>query len=144
MKINYHLDDSIQEDHIEIYAKKLTPNISKLIQALDDDKDILWCNSNNLISPINYQDIYAIYAASHGVSVITENASYSYHENLSNLKTKLPNDFLEASRSAIFNFHKIDHLELLDNGAIDVILQNKQRVQISRRKIKVLKERLGL
>ncbi|MCT6888269.1 MAG: hypothetical protein M3Z87_01210 [Lactobacillus sp.] len=38
----------------------------------------------------------------------------------------------------------MDHLELLNNGLIDVVLTNKHRVQISRRNIKTLKERLGI
>lgn len=49
--------------------------------------------------------------------------------------------FIEASRSAIFNYHHIDHLKLLDNGLIDAV---NQRIQISRRNIKNLKERLGI
>ena len=52
--------------------------------------------------------------------------------------------FIEASRSAIFNYRKIDHLEILGSGMIDVILENQMRVGISRRKIRILKERLGL
>ena len=60
------------------------------------------------------------------------------------IKSNLPNDFIEASCSTIFNYHYLDHLELLDNGLIDAILTNGSHIQISRRKIKNLKARLGL
>lgn len=52
--------------------------------------------------------------------------------------------FIMASRSAIINYRKLDHLKMLENGNIDAILENKIDVQISRRKIKNLKEKLGL
>ncbi len=63
---------------------------------------------------------------------------------LKEVKAILNNDFIEASRSAYFNFKHIDHLVLLNDGAIDVVLTNQERIAISRRKIKNLKERLGL
>lgn len=47
----------------------------------------------------------------------------------------------EAPLLIIVNY---DHLKMLENGNIDAILENKIDVQISRRKIKNLKEKLGL
>lgn len=40
--------------------------------------------------------------------------------------------------------HKFTPIKMLENGNIDAILENKIDVQISRRKIKSLKEKLGL
>ncbi|WP_390892220.1 LytTR family DNA-binding domain-containing protein [Levilactobacillus namurensis] len=57
---------------------------------------------------------------------------------------QLPGEFIEASRGTVINYQKIDHLELLGNGKIDVLMTNQQRVQMSRRKIKNLKEKLGI
>ena len=48
------------------------------------------------------------------------------------------------SRGAIVNNHFIDHLEIINTGNIDALLENGLRVQVSRRRIKDLKERLGL
>lgn len=70
---------------------------------------------------------------------------YNYNVKIKSIKEELSTDFIEASRSAIFNIKHIDHLKLLDNGSIDVILKNKQRIQIARRKIKnFLREKLGI
>lgn len=78
------------------------------------------------------------------INVYTEKRHLTYNDRLSNLKTNLPNYFIETSRSAIFNYQHIDNLELLDNGLIDVVLTNNHRVQISRRNIRNLKERIGI
>lgn len=52
--------------------------------------------------------------------------------------------YLTISRGAIVNYHFIDHLEIINTGNIDALLENGLRVQVSRRRIKDLKERLGL
>lgn len=144
MKINCHVDDSIGEEHAEIWVRKITPELADLLEYLNDNKQVLWCSHNKKLTPIKYRDIFSIQTARHGLDVATASNHYHYRKQLSVLKEQLRDDFIEASRSAIFNFKHVDHLELMDNGAIDVILKNQQRLPISRRKVKNLKARLGL
>lgn len=144
MKINCHLDPNLAEEHGELWLRKMTPQINDLLQELSSTDETLWCYKENEIIPVKYEDIYALQVAKRNVAVITSKATYIYNDRLSNLKVSLPNYFLPASRSSIFNYRFIDHLELVDNGLIDVVLINKYRVQISRRNIKQLKERLGI
>ena len=70
--------------------------------------------------------------------------TYLFKGRLYQASINLPTDFIEASRSAILNYRFIDHLEIISNGNIDALMKNGLRVQIARRKIKKLKERLGL
>lgn len=93
---------------------------------------------------MKYEEIILIQSENNIVVVYTNENSYEYRGRLYQVKDELPNMFIEASRSAIFNYRKIDHLEILGSGMIDVILENQMRVGISRRKIRILKERLGL
>ena len=76
--------------------------------------------------------------------IYTQSDKYIFKERLYQIEKNLPSDFIMASRSAIINYRKLDHLKMLENGNIDAILENKIDVQISRRKIKNLKEKLGL
>lgn len=76
--------------------------------------------------------------------IYTQSDKYIFKERLYQIEKNLPSDFIMASRSAIINYRKLDHLKMLENGNIDAILENKIDVQISRRKIKSLKEKLGL
>ncbi|MCZ3675069.1 LytTR family transcriptional regulator DNA-binding domain-containing protein, partial [Lactobacillus crispatus] len=69
-------------------------------------------------------------------SNITQQRNSSSNISLHNLTVAL--------NLTIQDYQKIDHLEVMDGGNIDVIMKNQMRVQISRRKIKDLKERLGL
>lgn len=144
MKINCHVDPNLKEEHGELWLRKITPEINDFLQKLAQSDDAIWCHYQSQIIPVKYQDIYALEVANRDISVFTEKQQLSYNDRLSNLKTNLPSYFIEASRSAVFNYQHIDHLEILDNGLIDVVLTNNHRVQISRRNIKNLKERLGI
>ncbi len=90
------------------------------------------------------ENIYLIQVEQEQTLIYDKTQSYRYKGRLYQVKNILPHNFLIASRSAIINYQKIDHLEVMDGGNIDVIMKNQMRVQISRRKIKDLKERLGL
>lgn len=144
MKINCHVNDSISEEHAEIWVRKITPELANLLDYLNDNKQVLWCRLDQKLKPVKYRDIFSIQTTSHDLDVATASNHYHYRQQLSALKNQLNDDFIEASRSAIFNFKHVDHLELMDSGAIDVILKNHQRIPISRRKVKHLKARLGL
>lgn len=144
MKINCHVDASLDEEHGDLWIRKMTPEMQSLLNRLTNTEQVLWCSKDNDLRPINYEDIFAIQTNGRKLDVSTINDHYIYRKQLSVLKDELSEDFIEASQSAVFNFQHIDHLELQDNGTIDVILKNQQRVPIARRKIKNLKKRLGI
>lgn len=144
MKINCHVDEGIDEECAEIWVKKMTPELANLIRYLDQQKQVLWCYKGDEFKPVALSEIYAIQTADRELDISTVDHHYACRKQLSSVKELLSSDFIEASRSAFFNFNYIDHLVLLDNGAIDVVLKNQQRIPISRRKIKNLKERIGL
>ncbi|WP_294605383.1 LytTR family DNA-binding domain-containing protein [uncultured Lactobacillus sp.] len=137
MKINCHVDPNLEEEHGELWIKKMIPKINDFLQVITSNDDVLWCHYESQIIPVKYQDIYSLEVASRETNLFTKNQLFSYNDHLANLKVNLPSYFIEASRSAIFNYNYIDHLELLDNGLIDVFLTNDHRIQIFRRNIKI-------
>lgn len=144
MKINLHVDASISEEHAEIWVKQMKPNLESMLQYLNNNNQVLWCYYDDQLKPISLNDIFIIQTDDRKLDISTQNRHYSCRKPLKEVKAILNNDFIEASRSAYFNFKHIDHLVLLNDGAIDVVLTNQERIAISRRKIKNLKERLGL
>lgn len=144
MKVNINIDENLVEDRAEFYLQEMTDKITRIAKELTNDNSRLWCYKNSDIIPVKYEEIILIQSENNILMVYTDEDSYEYHGRLYQVKDELPNTFIEASRSAIFNYRKIDHLEILGSGMIDVILENQMRVGISRRKIRILKERLGL
>ena len=76
--------------------------------------------------------------------ICTEADSYVFRGRLYQVEKILPDNFVVVSRSSIVNYHLIDHLEIIRIGNIDAIMKNGLRIQVARRKIKYLKERIGL
>lgn len=144
MKVNINIDENLVEDRVEFYLQEMTDKITRIAKELTNDNSRLWCYKNSDIIPVKYEEIILIQSENNILMVYTNEDSYEYRGRLYQVKDELPNMFIEASRSAIFNYRKIDHLEILGSGMIDVILENQMRVGISRRKIRILKERLGL
>lgn len=144
MKVNCHIDPNIEEEHLELFVREMNPEISNLLKGFTNTESVLRCYDRDQIIPIKFPDIFELTVAKTGTKILTKDHTYFYRKRLSHFKSDLPNDFIEASGSTIFNYHYLDHLELLDNGLIDAILTNGSHIQISRRKIKNLKARLGL
>ncbi|MCW3777301.1 LytTR family DNA-binding domain-containing protein [Levilactobacillus namurensis] len=144
MKINFHIDPKLKAEHADFWLRELTDHLATIITQLNQKNEVLWCYQDNEIRPVAYADIVVLQAVGNRIQVDTTDKTYAYHARLAHVIDQLPAEFIEASRGTVINYQKIDHLELLGNGKIDVLMINQQRVQMSRRKIKNLKEKLGI
>ena len=71
--------------------------------------------------------------------------SYEVKEKLYQLEEQLVSfPFMRASKSMILNLDKIRHLSPAFGGRFEALLENEEKVIISRQYVPVLKERLGL
>ena len=113
MKVNINIDENLVEDRAEFYLQEMTDKITRIAKELTNDNSGLWCYKNRDIIPVKYEEIILIQSENNILMVYTDEDSYEYHGRLYQVKDELPNMFIEASRSAIFNYQKIDHLEIL-------------------------------
>ena len=122
----------------------MTDKVKRAARDLQVEQNFIWGYQENEAYRVEYRQIYSIQVEYEKTYICTKDSNYQFKGRLYQVKTNLPSDFIEASRSAIINYHFIDHLEIIRNGNIDAVMKNGLRVQIARRKIKNLKERLGL
>lgn len=67
------------------------------------------------------------------------------HLRLYEIENKLSEgDFFRASKSTIINISKIKKLSPRFNGRLDVLLENEEKLVISRQYVPTIKEILGL
>lgn len=144
MKVKLNIDPSLPEEKAEFWLKKMTARFERITKELDSEQDFLWCYRDGDAYEINFSQIYAIQIENEKTMICTQNQKYVYRGRLYQVQSVLPNDFIMISRGTIVNYHFIDHLEIINTGNIDALLENGLRVQVSRRRIKDLKERLGL
>lgn len=145
MKVNVKIDPALEAERADFFLQAMTPKISRITKELLSDQPVLWCMQDQNIVPVKFEQICLLDADNGQLRVVTTAGDeYKYSGSLRQVLELLPHEFIEASRNAIINYHAIDHLEIAATGGIDAILVTKERVQISRRKLKNLKERLGL
>ena len=75
---------------------------------------------------------------------MTENETFQLKERLYMLEEMLDDSFLKINQSCIANIHKIKKFDASFSGALFVILQNGYKDYVSRRRLKAVKERIGL
>ena len=144
MKVKLNIDPSLPEEKAEFWLKKMTARFERITKELNSEQDFLWCYRDGDAYEINFSQIYAIQIENEKTMICTQNQKYVYRGRLYQVQSVLPNDFIMISRGTIVNYHFIDHLEIINTGNIDALLENGLRVQVSRRRIKDLKKRLGL
>ena len=144
MKIKFNIDENFQEEKAEFWLKKMTIKISRIAKELNSKQDFLWCFKDGDAFPVKFSEITLIQVEDEKTKVYATDNVYLYKGRLYQVQNLLPQEFVTVSRGSIINYHQLDHLQIMNNGNIDAILKNKIRVQVSRRRIKELKERLGL
>ncbi len=144
MKVKLNIDPGLPEEKAEFWLKKMTDKVRKITKELKEEQDFLWGYQDGDAYAIKFSQIFAIQVENQKTLICTEHDSYIFRGRLYQVKEVLPGEFIAASRGTIINYHFIDHLEVISTGNIDAVLKNGLRIQISRRKIKDLKERLGL
>ncbi|MFD3267020.1 LytTR family DNA-binding domain-containing protein [Lactobacillus johnsonii] len=144
MKVEFNIDPNLSEEKAEFWLKKMTSKIRRITNELKSNQDFLWGYQDGDAYMIEFSQIFAIQVENEKTMICTEKEVYIFRGRLYQAEKLLPNDFVTTSRSSIVNYHFINHLEIVSSGNIDAILENGLRIQVARRKIKVLKERLGL
>lgn len=144
MKVKLNIDPNSPEEKAEFWLNKMTDKIMRISKELKSEQDFIWGYQDGDAYVVKFSQIFAIQVENEKTMICTEDDSYIFKGRLYQVKKILPTDFIAASRGSIINYHFIDRLEIINTGNIDAILKNGLRVQISRRKIKDLKERLGL
>ncbi|WP_297817454.1 LytTR family DNA-binding domain-containing protein [uncultured Lactobacillus sp.] len=144
MEIKFNIDENFEKEKVEFWIRRMTDKVKRAARDLQVEQNFIWGYQENEAYRVEYRQIYSIQVENEKTYICTKDSNYQFKGRLYQVKTNLPSDFIEASRSAIINYHFIDHLEIIRNGNIDAVMKNGLRVQIARRKIKNLKERLGL
>lgn len=144
MKIKFNVNPNLSEEKAEFWLKKMTEKMKRITKELRSEQDFLWGYQDRDAHVIKFSQIFAIQVENEKTLICTEADSYVFRGRLYQVKKILPDNFVVASRSSIVNYHLIDHLEIIRTGNIDAIMKNGLRIQVARRKIKYLKERIGL
>ena len=97
------------------------------------------------IKPLKFDTLIRCYTTkNYVVAEVVPASVYRVKQRIYQLNRLLPAKFIQISSSEIVNFNYVDHLKLVGNGTIKLILTNQESAYVSRRFVSNIKRRLGI
>lgn len=146
MKVKIEIDDKYLEPNAIIYTNKVTDEISKIVEFIQEEKN---CVINGFkdeeVFIIKLEDIEKIYALNGKVLLETEKEAFEVKKRMYELEEILPKkNFFRISNSEIINFDKVKKIDFKIYGNFVIHFYSGKTSYASRRYIKKIKEFLGL
>lgn len=133
------------EEEIVIRCAAPDEEILKLIYALKAHRDKLPCIEEGSIVMVEPRSVYYFEAVDDRVFACCESKVYEIKRKLYELEQQFENtDFLRISKSVIVNLSRIQRLTPGFSGRLEALLDNGERVIISRQYVPSLKKKLGI
>lgn len=148
MQIHFQQEE-LPKDEIEVIicASQLTSDVLKLVQYLEN-----WQQATNII-PITVDDKVVLLPVSEMISlevlgnhltIHTLKSVYQTKGVLKKILARLPEEFIQISKSTVINLTHLQSLEASFSGNMTAFLSNQLKVSVSRNYLPKLKESLGM
>ncbi|MEC5345053.1 two-component system response regulator BtsR [Brenneria populi] len=100
------------------------------------------CNGHNRIFLLKVDEVEYLSSELSGVHVVGVNESGYTQLSLKTLEEKTP--FVRCHRKYMVNTDLLKEIQLMENGAAEVLTNTGKHIPVSRRYLKLLKEKLGI
>ncbi|MGT2929229.1 LytTR family DNA-binding domain-containing protein [Streptococcus dentasini] len=151
MNYRFEEDKSLDREAIEVVVRSqiLNAEVQQVLNYLSayqtETPAVLPLKTADRIEMLKVQDL--IFVDVDGSSLILETLQgrYQTNERLYRFSQRLNNpDFVQVSKHALLNINHLEALEASFSGNMLAILTGKRRLDVSRRYLRNLEERLGL
>lgn len=142
MKIQIFIDKN-REEQVIIYAHERTELINSIEGLINNQNPLMGYKEREAI-PLSPLEVCCFVVEDNKVFAITENDSFQLKSRLYELEASLPKDFIKINKSCIANLKKIKKFSAAFSGSLQVIFKNGRTDYVSRRNLKIVKERLGI
>jgi len=136
------LDD--EEEQIIVKSNNITPELLSALGKVVARGNALIANVGTEIHRVSPGDIFYIETVDNKTFIYCESNVYESKQKLYELEELKVTDFLRISKSAIINLSKVKSLIPSISGRLEAVLQNGERVVISRQYVAELKKNFGI
>jgi len=145
VKIEIHVDEKIEDTHIAVSCRKLTPEIDKLLAMLRILEKKLTVSKNDEICFLDVSKVVYIESVERKTFIYTEDELYESDFKLYELEQQLEAyGFFRASKSCLIQLRYVKSLKADINRRIKVTLTSGEALIVSRQYAEDLKKRLGI
>lgn len=144
MKINIEENINLLEEEILIKCKKENERIQSIVSSIKLFDETITAKKEGRSYLIPLLDVYYFESVDDTVFCYTNNETYSTNFKLYEIEEVFKDSTLvRINKTMVVNIGKIVSFKAQLNGRMDAILQNKEKVEISRNYVPLLKEKLG-
>jgi DNA-binding LytR/AlgR family response regulator len=143
LKLVINEDKNIKEAEILINCRSVDENITKIINVIKSvGKDIVGTKEGNKYL-IKLNNIFYFDCVDKKTFIYTEKEIFESNLHLYEIENLLENtDFFRATKSTIINLSKIKSIKLIFFSKVEVILENNEKLFVSRHYLPELKNKL--
>lgn len=140
MKIKVHYDQKLARDELQIAAFEPSRTLDYIIDFAQKELFYLIGLKEKEKVRIDLKDIQRIYSANKQVFCMVNGQEYQLLERLYQLQEKLPNSFVQISRTEMIQIPAVNKFTITRSGIIEIIFKDRQKTSASRRYLKKVKE----
>ena len=145
MKITLNQDPAFPETEIIINCPQADEDILRLVAMLRIHQHKLVGLREGESHLLDIKDILYIDTADKRTFLYTADAVYESPLRLYEMEERFgAGDFFRASKSAVVNLARVKSLSPMLGGKIEVLLENNERLMVSRQYVPGLRQKLGI
>ncbi len=136
--------DTEREEEIIVYARKSSA-LTEAIERLAREEEAAWIGyGEESIVPLDPKDVFCFSVEGNKVYAYLEKERLWMKCRLYQLEERLPVEFIKINQSCLANCKKIARFDVSISGALRVVFSNGHSDYVSRRQLKLVKERFGI
>ena len=136
--------NSEREEEVIVYAKEKNSLVKSIEELVNGADNYFIVQNESGIKRITEKEAYCFYIEDKKVYALTEKEKLLLRMRLYSIEEKLSEDFIKINQSTVINIKKIQRFDVSVTGTLKVIMKNGYTDYVSRRRLKNVKERLGL
>lgn len=143
MKVIINEDENNNEIEIIINCKTIDDTVVKLISKLKEEDNVVTGSKNGRVYVIKLDSILYFESVDKRTFIYTKDDVYECNLRLYEVEEKFGSrHFFRALKSTVINITKISVINPVIGGRIEVLLENKEKLIVSRQYVPVLKAKL--
>lgn len=145
MKIIINESEDNEELEIVVNCKRIDENLLKIISSIRAFDEKITGSKEGKIFILDTEKIYYFESVDKKTFIYMDKEVYETSQRLYELEEKFSNsDFFRASKSTIINLAKIKEIIPVFGGRLEVILENNEKLVVSRQYVPMLKKMLDI
>ncbi|WP_346849139.1 MULTISPECIES: LytTR family DNA-binding domain-containing protein [unclassified Clostridium] len=145
MKIIINEVEDIEDVEIVINCKTIDENVTRIISKLKALEEKITGNKDGKIFILDTNEIFYFESVDKKTFIYMDKEVLQTHLRLYELEERLKNtDFFRGSKSTIINLRKVRNIVPMFGGRIEILLDNDEKLVVSRQYVPILKNKLDL